>query len=155
MAETLVTDELWPLTYSLLPSEHPKSKGGRPWVPDQVALDGILSVLKTGIGWAHLTQADGRSMTCWRRLRDWHAAGVFSRLHQLRLDRIAQANQLVWTRAHVDPNEHPRSRPEGCMRTRRMTFSGAAGHATSVASRCGSLTGVGNPVSGWANTDGW
>jgi transposase len=27
-------------------------------------------------------------MTCWRRLRDWHAAGVWTRLHRTLLERL-------------------------------------------------------------------
>lgn len=48
-------------------------------------LSGILFVLYTGISWEHLPQelGFGSGMTCWRRLRDWHAAGVWQHLHEL------------------------------------------------------------------------
>lgn len=112
MATSMVSDELWQLIHLLLPPEPPKPKGGRPRVPDRAALEGILYVLKTGIGWEHLPHqlGYGSGMTCWRRLRDWHAAGVFTRLHHVLLDRMAQAHQLDWTRACVDSTSVPAAR---------------------------------------------
>lgn len=56
-----------------LPEVTPSAYGGRPRVSDELALNGILLVLRTSI---HLEEtrkelAFGRGMTCWRRLRDW------------------------------------------------------------------------------------
>ena len=112
MATSLVSDELWQLIQPLLPPETPRPRGGRPRVPDRAALEGILYVLKTGIGWEHLPRelGYGSGMTCWRRLRDWHAAGVFTRLHQVLLDRMAQADHLDWSRACVDSTSIPAAR---------------------------------------------
>jgi transposase len=44
-------------------------------------------VLHTGIAWEHLPQelGFGSGMTCWRRLAEWHEAGVWQRLHEARL----------------------------------------------------------------------
>jgi transposase len=44
-----------------------------------------LLVLYTGIPWEFLPQepGSGSGMTCWRRLRDWHEAGVRQWLHEL------------------------------------------------------------------------
>jgi transposase len=41
-------------------------------------------------------------MTCWRPLRDWHVAGVWARLHRTLLKRLADADQLDWSRAALD-----------------------------------------------------
>ena len=41
-------------------------------------------------------------MTCWRRLRDWQAAGVWDELHQRLLVRLNAAGQIDWSRAAVD-----------------------------------------------------
>ena len=41
-------------------------------------------------------------MTCWRRLHDWHQAGVWQRLHELLLARLHAAGQLDWSRAIAD-----------------------------------------------------
>ena len=53
-------------------------------------LQGILFVLITGIGWEDLPQelVFGSGMTCWRRLRDWQAAGAFEQIHQAVLSHI-------------------------------------------------------------------
>ena len=39
----------------------------------------------------------GSGMTCWRRLRDWHRAGAFTRLHRRVLGRMREAGCLDFT----------------------------------------------------------
>ena len=104
MAKELVPDALWARIAPLLPPEPPKPKGGRPRVSDRAALTGILFVLKTGIPWEYLPaeMGCGSGMTCWRRLRDWHQAGVWRRLHQVLLEELAQADRIDWDRAALD-----------------------------------------------------
>ena len=104
MSKPLVSDELWELIAPLLPPERPKPKGGRPRVSDRAALTGILFVLQSGIPWEMLPQemGCGSGVTCWRRLRDWHQAGVWERLHQALLDRLGLADQIDWSRACLD-----------------------------------------------------
>ena len=82
MAKPLVSDELWAVVEPLLPPTGPPGTRGRPRVPDRVALTGIVFVLKTGIPWAALpaTERWPAGVTCWRRLRRWHRAGVWRRL---------------------------------------------------------------------------
>jgi len=41
-------------------------------------------------------------MTCWRRLRDWQAAGVWYALYQLLLSKLDNAGKIDWERAAVD-----------------------------------------------------
>jgi transposase len=97
MAKPLVTDELWATIEPLLPPPPPPNpKGGRPRVPDRDCLTGILFVLKTGIAWEDLPQemGCGCGMTCWRRLRDWHEAGVWRRLHETLLAELRKAGLL-------------------------------------------------------------
>jgi transposase len=104
MAKKLVTDELWEVIEPLLPEEPPKPKGGRPRIDDRAALTGILFVLKSGIPWEMLPQemGCGSGMTCWRRLKVWHEAGVWERLHRRLLDRLGEADQIEWERASLD-----------------------------------------------------
>src|SRR5919106_2901118 len=112
MAKGLVTDELWEIIEPLLPPEAPKPQGGRPRVEDRAALNGIIFVLKSGIPWEMLPQemGCGSGMTCWRRLRDWQAAGVWARLHRVLLDRLGKANAIDWGRCSIDSASFPAKR---------------------------------------------
>jgi transposase len=79
---------------------------GRPWRDDRQALSGILFVLHTGLPWEWLPQelGYGSGMTCWRRLRDWQAAGVWSRLHRLALVTLWVPARVGWrSRAGAGP----------------------------------------------------
>jgi transposase len=109
MAKPLVTDELWALIAPEIPPEPPKPKGGRPRVPDRAALTGILFVLKTGIQWEDLPHemGCGCGMTCWRRLRDWYAAGVWTRVQQILLAHLSCAHRINWARVAVDSASIP------------------------------------------------
>lgn len=103
MAKPLVPSALWAVIEPLLPPEPAKPKGGRPRIDDRAALAGILFVLRSGIPWEMLPSEIGCSgMTCWRRLRDWQAAGVWARLHRTLLERLADAEKLDWSRASLD-----------------------------------------------------
>ena len=104
MSAPLVPDDLWEAIEPLLPTEPPKPKGGRPRVPDRAALAGIVFVLRTGCPWRLLPKelGCGSGATCWRRLRDWQAAGVWERLHRTLLDWLGDAAAVDWSRASVD-----------------------------------------------------
>jgi transposase len=41
-------------------------------------------------------------VTCWRRLRDWQAAGVWEALHHRLLDWLGDDAQVDWSRAAID-----------------------------------------------------
>jgi transposase len=105
MAKPLVPDELWELVHPLLPRPKRRRTGrGRPRLDDRAAFTGILFVLKTGIPWEYLPQemGCGSGMSCWRRLRDWHKAGVFTRLHRLLLTELRKHEDLDFSRGLVD-----------------------------------------------------
>ena len=106
MRGAIVDDRLWRKVEALLsrvrrPRAHPQ--GRRP-VDDRKALTGILFVLRTGIPWKYLPRemGCGSGMTCWRRLRDWHAAGVWQGLHEMFLTELNAAHRIDWSRALVD-----------------------------------------------------
>lgn len=111
MAQALVSDALWSCIEPLIPVVPPSPHGGRPRVPDRAALTGILFVLKTGIPWEDLPQemGCGSGMTCWRRLRDWQKAGVWSRLLPY-FRQMRHFDQIDWRRALVDFT-HPAAQP--------------------------------------------
>ncbi|MFC7519748.1 IS5 family transposase [Xanthomonas populi] len=95
---------LWKRIESLIPQVKRSPKGGRPRISDQQALNGIVYVLRTGVPWEDLPVelGDGSGMTCWRRLRDWQAAGVWHRLHQVLLAELRRVQTLDLSRASLD-----------------------------------------------------
>jgi len=106
MAKPILDDGLWALIEPLLPPAKPRRARypGRKPLEARKALTGILFVLRTGIGWEHLPQelGCGSGMSCWRRLRDWTAAGVWEKVHRVLLDRLNGADKIDWSRAVVD-----------------------------------------------------
>jgi transposase len=108
----MVSDELWSVLEPLLPPAPSHARGGRPRVPDRAALAGILFVLRTGCPWAYVPSATGwgSGTTCWRRLRDWQAAGVWRRLERELLNRLDDADQIDWSRAALDSTTVPAKR---------------------------------------------
>jgi transposase len=105
MARRRVSEELWAVLEPLIPKFVASRKGGRRRsVDDRSALNGILYVLQTGIPWEELPQelGFGSGMTCWRRLRDWQAAGVWAKLHLALLRRLREHDQIDWSRASID-----------------------------------------------------
>ncbi|WP_425522384.1 IS5 family transposase [Xanthomonas vasicola] len=94
---------------SLIPQVKPSPKGGRPRISDQQALNGIIYVLRTGIALEELPGelGYGSGMTCWRRLRDWQANGVWHRLHQVLLAELRRADKLDLSRASLDAASVP------------------------------------------------
>jgi transposase len=106
MAKPLLDDKLWNLIEPLLPAPEPRRfrHPGRKPISQRQVLTGILFVLKTGIPWADLPQemGCGSGMTCWRRLRDWQAGGVWQHIHETLLAQLQAADQIDWSRAVVD-----------------------------------------------------
>jgi transposase len=109
MARPLLPDDLWREIAPLLPPPQPRPKGGRRPIENRAALTGILFVLPSGLPWEMLLaeMGCGCGMRCWRRLRDWQAAGVWARLHQVLLERLHAAGQIDWSRASLDSASIP------------------------------------------------
>ena len=131
----LVSDELWDVVEPLLPAPKPRRfrYPGRKPIENRKALTGILFVLKSGIPWEMLPQEMdcGSGMTCWRRLRDWHQAGVWQKLHEVFLARLHEADRIDWSRAAVDSasvravggGEKNRSQSDGSAQARQQAPS--------------------------------
>ena len=138
----LVTDALWAMVAPLLPPRRPQPKGGRPWVDDRAALNGILYVLRSGIPWRMLPPelGYGSGVTCWPRLREWQQRGVWRRLHQRMLERLAATDRIDWTRASLDSRSLAAKKgepPPG--RTRPTRGSRAASTTSSSTARASHL----------------
>jgi transposase len=98
-----VRDEVWEAIEPLIPPVVVPAGSGRRPVPDRIAFNAIVFVLVTGIAWRHLPRELGCSgVTAWRRLRDWQAAGVWERLHQMLLERLNKAGAIDWSAAVID-----------------------------------------------------
>ncbi|GAB3285156.1 IS5 family transposase [Parasphingorhabdus pacifica] len=100
-----ISDELWAVIEPLLPRHERRFRyPGRKRIDDRKTLQGILFVLYTGIQWEYLPQelGFGSGSTCWRRLAEWHRAGVWDRLQQELLDRLRAADQMDFSRVVVD-----------------------------------------------------
>jgi transposase len=80
------------------------TKGGRPRIPDRAVLGGIIFVLRTGTPWRLLPKelGCGSGPTCWRRLRDWQAAGIWEALHRQVLNWLGEERAIDWSRASLD-----------------------------------------------------
>lgn len=106
MAKPILDDELWVLIEPLLPAPKPRRfrYPGRKPIGNRNALTGILFVLISGMPWEMLPKelGCGSGMSCWRRLRDWTAAGVWQKIHSVLLDRLREADKIDWSRAVID-----------------------------------------------------
>jgi transposase len=132
MAKRLVSDQLWARIEPELPLVKRRARyPGRKRIPDRQVLTGILFVLKTGIPWEDLPQemGCGSGMTCWRRLAEWHEAGVWDRLHQVLLDELHHAGQIDWSRAAVD-SSHVRAKGGAKRPGRRPSIAAARAQST-------------------------
>ena len=129
----LVKAELWKRIEPLLPPFTPSPKGGRPRVDDERALNGILYVLQSGIPWEELPQelGFGSGMTCWRRLRDWQALGVWDELHRVLLAELHRAGAIDWSRASLDAASVASPRGARSRGPTRLIAASSAANATS------------------------
>jgi transposase len=100
----LVNDVLWEEIAPLLPSARNGAKGGRPPADNRACLEGIAHVLRTGCQWQLLPHGpdEPSGSTCWRRFRDWTAAGVWPQVHRRLLNRLGQAGEIDLSVAVVD-----------------------------------------------------
>ena len=128
-----VSAALWKQLQPLLPQVRSSDKGGRPRLSDELALNGILFVLRTGIAWEDLPQelGFGSGMTCWRRLRDWQAAGAWHRLHLVLLAQLRGAGQLDLSRVSVDGASVPSPRGARTQAPTRRTVASSEANVTS------------------------
>ena len=103
MAE-LISNRLWKEIKPLMPKRKVSPRGGRPAVDDRKVLTGIVFILRTGMPWQLLPaeMGCGSGVTCWRRLRDWTKAGVWSAIHAKLLGLLGRKGKLRASRVVVD-----------------------------------------------------
>lgn len=98
MAKPILDENLWTLIEPMLPPPKPRRfrYPGRKPITNRQALTGIMFVLRTGIPWELLPRemGCGSGVSCWRRLRDWQAAGVWQKVHEYMLGELRRAGEL-------------------------------------------------------------
>jgi len=105
---TDLTEELWQAVRAHLPARplNHNPKGGRPRIDDDKGcLRGIVYVLREGARWQKIPRASlgcPSGSTCWRRFREWTAAGVWSAVHIQLLDLLGEEGVLNLERVVVD-----------------------------------------------------
>jgi transposase len=101
-----LTDELWgALAAHVPPRPAHRPKGGRPPADDRACLRGILYLLREGCKWQSIPAAAlgcPSGSTCWRRFRDWTAAGVWAKAHHQLLDLLGEEGLVNLERVIVD-----------------------------------------------------
>jgi transposase len=104
MSKRHVSKTLWKTIMPLLPEPKPSPKGGRPPVSNRACLEGIISVLKSGMPWQMLPTklGYGSGSTCWRRFRDWTRLEVWPELHQQLLRVLGRRGRINLERAVID-----------------------------------------------------
>lgn len=129
-----ISAALWKRIRPLLPRVERSGKAGRPRLDDEQALNGIVFVLRTGIPWEDLPQelGFGSGMTCWRRLREWQAAGVWHRVHMLLLAELRSAGRLDFSRVSLDGASVPS--PRGARIRGRIPPTAASSAASATSS---------------------
>lgn len=100
--QPVLTDSQWNLIRDLFENPAPSPAGGRPRVEPRACLEGILWVLKTGAGWKYLPPQYPSPCTCWRRHRDWTAAGLIVKAWERLLRRLDRRQLLDWSQALGD-----------------------------------------------------
>ena len=111
-AKPILTDEKWNQIQHLFPPPPPRPKGGRKRVDYRRVLTGILFILRTGIPWHELPleMGCGSGMTCWRRLRDWQALGLWQRLLEHFVQELGASGRLQASDVMLDSSLVPAKR---------------------------------------------
>src|SRR4051794_12434618 len=104
VCEEIVADQLWARLEPLIPARTRRFRfPGRLRTDDRAALEVIVGVARTGSAGTACRPACSAhpGATCWRRLTEWHEAGVWQRLHETLLAEPRAAGLLDLERALV------------------------------------------------------
>jgi len=102
-----VSDEQWAKIRKHVPARPERPHGGRPAADDRKCFEGILWIAWTGSPWAALPKEYGSASTCWRRLKEWEAGGVFLNMWRALLAELNDADKLDWDECFADGSFAP------------------------------------------------
>ena len=121
-----VSDGLWERARAVLPVVERRFRyPGRKRIDDRRCFEGILFVLFSGLPWEAVPAELGVSgVTCWRRLQEWQAAGVWQRLLAALLVELERRGALEEARLLVDASIAPAKK--GAPRRGRARWIAAA-----------------------------
>ena len=105
--ELRLSDAQWEQARRLLPEPN---REGRPRADDRRTLEGILYILRTDAPWSELPREYGSPVTCWRRLAEWEASGVWERVWAALLATLTTQERLIWVGAVGNLRLTPRRR---------------------------------------------
>jgi transposase len=107
-----VSDGFWERVQPVLPVRRRRFRyPGRMRIDDRRCLEGILFVLFSGLPWEAVPAGlDVSGVTCWRRLQEWQAAGVWQRLLGVLLEELERLGRLDAARLLVDASIAPAKR---------------------------------------------
>jgi transposase len=100
--EQELLDRMWERVRPLLPPQPPHPKGGRPFADDKDCFAGIVYQLRNAIRWNAMPDSFPSGVTCWRRHRDWTAAGVWPAGWKEVLRELEDAGMLDTTELFLD-----------------------------------------------------
>jgi transposase len=115
--DPVITDAVWERVEPLIPERARRQRyPGRKALDDRAVLTGILVVLARGIGFERLPKelGYGSGMTCWRRLRDWQQAGVWTAIARELADSLPEGDRIDFNRVAApadDPDSPVTRRP--------------------------------------------
>lgn len=98
VADAQIDDRTWaPLAAILAPhAQRQGPKRGRKPITDREALSGIVYVVRHRLRWRDLPLEAGfrSSASCWRRLREWEASGIWPVIQRILSERLADGTAL-------------------------------------------------------------
>lgn len=97
-----LTDDQWRLIADLFPYDPRTGQRGRPAIEPRACVEGILWVLRSGARWKDLPDRFPSYPTCWRRFRQWTAAGLWAKAWARLLRALEREGRIDLTETLAD-----------------------------------------------------
>lgn len=100
--QNYLSDLMWEKIAPHLPCKIKTTRRGRPACDWRKSIEGIIWVLRTGARWRDLPPEYPSASTCWRRLQELEAAGVWKRIWHLGLGELKKHRKLQPRETYLD-----------------------------------------------------